>query len=173
MSDFEQLAERYIATWNETDPTLHRKLVEEVWAPNGRYVDPLAMAEGREAIDATIASVQGQFPDLALPMTEIFNALVPSTDGYITGTHLDPDRPSGDTWRAFLDWNKDSERPSNQFADVGLCSANPPQLSFPSAGTRNVNPDVSRPGTMRPQASLGAQPTDSSRCSDDATTGLK
>ncbi len=64
MSDFEQLAERYIATWNETDPTKRRKLVDEVWAPDGRYVDPLSMAEGRDAIDATIAVVQGQFPDL-------------------------------------------------------------------------------------------------------------
>lgn len=61
---FQQLAERYIATWNETDPTRRRAGLEELWAPGARYVDPLAAAEGLDAIDATIAAVQGQFPGM-------------------------------------------------------------------------------------------------------------
>jgi hypothetical protein len=64
VKDFEQLAELYIAAWNETDPAVRRQLIDEVWAPNGRYVDPLAAVEGRDGIDATIEAVQGQFPGL-------------------------------------------------------------------------------------------------------------
>ena len=59
-----KVIERYIESWNETDPSLRRTLVDEVWAEHGRYTDPLAVADGRAAIDATIAAVQGQFPGL-------------------------------------------------------------------------------------------------------------
>ncbi|MEV0715276.1 nuclear transport factor 2 family protein [Asanoa sp. NPDC050611] len=61
---YDELAQRYIATWNETDPSARRRRIEELWAADGRYVDPLAVAEGRDAIDATIAAVQGQFPGM-------------------------------------------------------------------------------------------------------------
>ena len=61
---YADLAERYIAIWNETDPTKRRRAIDDVWAPNARYIDPLAVAEGREAIDATIAAVQSQFPGM-------------------------------------------------------------------------------------------------------------
>src|SRR5690242_21310524 len=63
MSTHEQLAQRYIALWNETDPAARRRGVEDLWSEDARYVDPLADAQGHEAIDATIAAVQGQFPD--------------------------------------------------------------------------------------------------------------
>jgi SnoaL-like domain len=59
-----EVAERYLATWNETDPTTRRRSVEQLGAPEGRYIDPLAAATGREAIDAILAAVQGQFPAL-------------------------------------------------------------------------------------------------------------
>jgi SnoaL-like domain len=53
---------RYLACWNETDPAVRRKLIEETWAEDATYIDPLADARGRDAIDATIAAAQGQFP---------------------------------------------------------------------------------------------------------------
>jgi SnoaL-like domain len=53
---------RYLACWNETDPAARRKLVDDAWAADARYTDPMADAHGREAVDATIAAVQGQFP---------------------------------------------------------------------------------------------------------------
>jgi hypothetical protein len=62
MSTYQELADRYIASWNEADPVARRRAIDELWAENARYVDPLAEAEGRDAIDATIAAVQGQFP---------------------------------------------------------------------------------------------------------------
>ena len=62
MSTFDDLAQRYIDTWNETDPTARRAAVEQLYSEDARYVDPMALAQGREAIAATIGAVQGQFP---------------------------------------------------------------------------------------------------------------
>lgn len=62
MSDLQQLAERCIAIWNETDQPARRKLIDEVWAEDGSYTDPLVDVRGREALDATIGAVQAQFP---------------------------------------------------------------------------------------------------------------
>jgi hypothetical protein len=61
MSDFTKLAEQYIATWNETDPAARRTLIDQVWAADGQYVDPLAEVSGRDQIDAVIAAAQQQF----------------------------------------------------------------------------------------------------------------
>lgn len=62
MSEFDELAQRYINTWNETDPAARRAAVDGLFSEDGRYVDPMAVAEGREAIAATIGAVQDQFP---------------------------------------------------------------------------------------------------------------
>lgn len=62
MADFQSLAARYIETWNEHDPAIRRKAVEELWAADGRYIDPLTDAQGRAAIDAAIAAAHQQFP---------------------------------------------------------------------------------------------------------------
>lgn len=62
MSMFDDLAQQYINVWNETDPNARRAAVDALYAENARYVDPLALAEGREAIAATIGAVQDQFP---------------------------------------------------------------------------------------------------------------
>ena len=58
--------ERYIATWNEQDAGRRREMINEIWADDASYIDPLVVAEGRDAIDATIAGVQQQFPGLGL-----------------------------------------------------------------------------------------------------------
>jgi hypothetical protein len=62
VSTFDELAERYIAAWNETDADARSAAVAALYAEDARYTDPLVDAEGREAIAATIAAVQGQFP---------------------------------------------------------------------------------------------------------------
>jgi len=58
----DEIIERYIAAWNETDPARRRALVDALWAPDGSYTDPLADARGREEIDGLIGAVQQQFP---------------------------------------------------------------------------------------------------------------
>jgi len=56
------LAERYLAAWNLTDPAARRAAVADLFTADARYTDPLVAAEGADAIDATIAAVQQQFP---------------------------------------------------------------------------------------------------------------
>ncbi|OKJ08283.1 nuclear transport factor 2 family protein [Kitasatospora sp. CB01950] len=63
--DLQNLTERYIAAWNETDPTARRKLVEDAWATDGTYTDPLVATRGHDEFDSTLAAVQSQFPGLA------------------------------------------------------------------------------------------------------------
>jgi hypothetical protein len=58
----QEIVQRYIESWNETDPARRRKLVGELWSDEASYVDPLAEANGQDAIDALIAAVQAQFP---------------------------------------------------------------------------------------------------------------
>ena len=62
MTDFDTLAQRYIAAWNETDADARSAAVAALYAEDARYTDPLVDAEGREAIAATIGAVQQQFP---------------------------------------------------------------------------------------------------------------
>jgi SnoaL-like domain len=65
MSDVNELAARYIGTWNEKDPAARRAAVAALWTEDGTYVDPLADVAGHDAIDAVIGAVQQQFPDFA------------------------------------------------------------------------------------------------------------
>jgi hypothetical protein len=64
MSDFDTVVQRYLAAWNETDPARRRAAVEEAFASDVRYVDPLAAVEGHAALDGLIGAVQSQFPGL-------------------------------------------------------------------------------------------------------------
>jgi hypothetical protein len=56
--------QRYLAAWNATDPAERRAAIEAVFAPDARYVDPLADVTGTDALDALIAAVQEQFPGM-------------------------------------------------------------------------------------------------------------
>ena len=58
----QDVIERYLDCWNESDAAARRKLIEQVWAPDATYTDPLAEVTGRAAIDAVIAAAQAQFP---------------------------------------------------------------------------------------------------------------
>ncbi|MCW2563275.1 MAG: hypothetical protein JWQ31_1835 [Mycobacterium sp.] len=63
MTTYDELARRYIDTWNETDPSARRAAVDRLFTEDARYVDPMAAADGREAIATMIGAVQQQFPD--------------------------------------------------------------------------------------------------------------
>lgn len=62
------VAGRYLDSWNETDPTARCEAIQELWAEDGVYTHPLAVATGHDQIDATIAEVQAQFPGLAFTL---------------------------------------------------------------------------------------------------------
>lgn len=62
MSDANELVDRYLAAWNETDEARRAEWVSRLWVEDGSYVDPLAEVTGHEAISAVIGAVQQQFP---------------------------------------------------------------------------------------------------------------
>ncbi|HEX5203003.1 nuclear transport factor 2 family protein [Paractinoplanes rhizophilus] len=62
MSDFDSVVERYLAVWNETDAAARRKRIDDLFAEDVRYVDPLAAVTGRDALDGLVGAVQQQFP---------------------------------------------------------------------------------------------------------------
>ncbi|MFI0720448.1 nuclear transport factor 2 family protein [Streptomyces sp. NPDC021224] len=68
MSDIQQLAEQYIAAWNETDPAARRAAIGAVFAADARYTDPLADVTGPDALDAVIGAVQAQFAGLVFTL---------------------------------------------------------------------------------------------------------
>ncbi|MQY05363.1 nuclear transport factor 2 family protein [Actinomadura macrotermitis] len=74
MSDITTLVERYIATWNEQDPAARRAAIEELWSEEAVYTDPLGVAEGRDAIDATIGAAQQQFAGLEFTLAGAVDA---------------------------------------------------------------------------------------------------
>ncbi|MFZ2173342.1 MAG: nuclear transport factor 2 family protein [Rhodococcus sp. (in: high G+C Gram-positive bacteria)] len=61
MNDFDTLVQAYLAIWNETDTDKRDAMVAELWADDGRCVDPIGAAEGPGAVSALIRSVQQQF----------------------------------------------------------------------------------------------------------------
>jgi hypothetical protein len=56
------VVDTYIACWNETDPERRRALVDETFADDARYLDPLMAGEGQDGIDAMIGAAQAQYP---------------------------------------------------------------------------------------------------------------
>jgi hypothetical protein len=57
-----QLAEDYIALWNEADTARRKSLLAKTWTPEATYVDPLMKGVGHAEIDGLIAAVQQRFP---------------------------------------------------------------------------------------------------------------
>jgi hypothetical protein len=68
MTDFQQLADRYIALWN-TPGDARVTLIADLCDHAIRYSDPLADVTGHEGLDATIGAVQGQFPGFEFVLT--------------------------------------------------------------------------------------------------------
>ena len=75
----QDLASRYIALWNETDPDRRRARLAESWTEDATYADPLAQRAGHAEIDTLIMAVQQRFSGLRF-------ALDGGADGH--GDHL-------------------------------------------------------------------------------------
>jgi hypothetical protein len=63
MSDLAHTIDTYLAGWNETEPQRRAQTIEQVWAVDGRLIDPPLAANGRSEISDMAAALQGQFPD--------------------------------------------------------------------------------------------------------------
>jgi SnoaL-like domain len=62
MTDITTIVDGYIAAWNETDADRRRALVEDAFAADASYVDPLMTGDGTDGIAAMIGAAQQQFP---------------------------------------------------------------------------------------------------------------
>ena len=65
----QDIAERYIALWNETEAPRRMRALREGWTPGARYVDPLMQGEGPAQIDGLIGAVQARFPEYRFRLT--------------------------------------------------------------------------------------------------------
>jgi len=68
MSNPAELADRYIAMWNETDARRRRALIAGLWAEGATYIDPLMQGEGIDGIDAMVAAAQQRFSGLVFQL---------------------------------------------------------------------------------------------------------
>jgi len=68
-TDVAAVIDRYVATWNETDPGRRRELVARTWTEDGSYLDPVMAGEGHAGIDAMLQGVQDRFPGFRLRRT--------------------------------------------------------------------------------------------------------
>ncbi len=61
-SDPATIAKTYLAAWKEADDHQRRSLLDQGWAADARYVDPLMQGDGREGIARMIEAARLQFP---------------------------------------------------------------------------------------------------------------
>lgn len=64
MKNPNDVAERYLAIWNEGDADKRRALIEQAWTPDATYLDPMMQGEGHDNLNAMIGAAQEQFPGL-------------------------------------------------------------------------------------------------------------
>jgi hypothetical protein len=64
----QEIIERYLAAWNETDGARRRELVGALWTADGSYTDPLADVRGPDAIASLMGAAQQQFPGLVFTL---------------------------------------------------------------------------------------------------------
>jgi hypothetical protein len=64
MTDLTSIVDEYLAIWNETDAADRRQKIEDLWAADGTYTDPLAAVSGRDGFDQLIGAAQQQFAGL-------------------------------------------------------------------------------------------------------------
>jgi hypothetical protein len=62
-NDLNNIINRYIEAWNETDGERRRGLVAAVWTDDGTYLDPLMSGAGYDSIATMIGLAQQQFPE--------------------------------------------------------------------------------------------------------------
>jgi hypothetical protein len=64
VTNLTEIVDKYLAAWNETDAAGRRRKIDELWAADGTYTDPLAAVSGRDGFDQLIGAAQQQFAGL-------------------------------------------------------------------------------------------------------------
>lgn len=70
MNNAAEIAENYMALWNETDSGRRRAMLAASWAVDATLVDPMSRRRGHAEIDALVGEVQGRFPGLRFALTK-------------------------------------------------------------------------------------------------------
>lgn len=78
MSDLNEFARRYIAFWNEPDPELRRKAIEELFTPDMVHYTPSMEAHGHEEMAARVTLSHDKW---VKPGEYVFRA-VPNANGH-------------------------------------------------------------------------------------------
>ena len=60
MTDFDNLARRYIAAFNESDEAARKDLIAAVFTPDATYTDPMADVSGHDGIGAFLGAAREQ-----------------------------------------------------------------------------------------------------------------
>ena len=68
MNDYTELANRYLAVWNEPDAEKRRAAIAELWTEDGGYTDPLVAVKGHDGIEAVVSGAREQFPGFAFSL---------------------------------------------------------------------------------------------------------
>jgi hypothetical protein len=56
-----QLVDRWVASWNEKDPGLRRKLIDDIWAEDGAYYNRLFVCHGRDMVEAAVSTAHEEY----------------------------------------------------------------------------------------------------------------
>jgi nuclear transport factor 2 (NTF2) superfamily protein len=61
MASVEAMIERYVASWNEADPTERRRVIDEIWSGDGVYRNSTTEFHGRNGIDQAVTEAYDAF----------------------------------------------------------------------------------------------------------------
>jgi hypothetical protein len=59
--NYNKLADRYVAVWNEADSQIRRKLIDELWSEDGAYHNRLFTVWGRDMIENIISAAHAEY----------------------------------------------------------------------------------------------------------------
>lgn len=74
MTARQERIDAYVATWNESDMDKRLALIEEAWAPEGRYVAESSDVTGHGAINDNVVRIQEKYPNrIFLRTSDVFS----------------------------------------------------------------------------------------------------
>jgi nuclear transport factor 2 (NTF2) superfamily protein len=61
MTDVEGMIEKYVASWNESDPVTRRRVIDAIWAEDGVYRNARTEFKGRAGIQDAVTEAHDAF----------------------------------------------------------------------------------------------------------------
>ena len=75
MSRLNDFVDRYVALWNEPDEQFRRKIIGEMWASDGIYVNEPNLCTGHEEISAQLTFAHDYYHDKGFHFRSQYNAV--------------------------------------------------------------------------------------------------